>query len=88
MQRCSEISEKRDRPVSCAQLDLKNSFAKAEHSAISDAMLAKGVPVHHVAILNSLWSQSSMLFKLSHLRAARDVKAHREFHRELPNLRW
>ena len=30
----------------------------------------------HVAILDSLWSQSSMLFKLSHMSAARDVKAH------------
>ena len=30
-----------------------------------------------MAILHSLLAQSSMLFKLSHLRAARDVKAHR-----------
>ena len=55
----------------------KKAFDKAKHSAISDALLSKGVSPHHVAILNSLWSQSSMLFKLAHLRAARDVKAHR-----------
>ena len=39
--------------------------------------LQKGVLEQHVAILHSLLAQSSMLFKLSHLRAARDVKAHR-----------
>ena len=64
----------------CAQLDLKKAFDKAKHPAISDALLAKGMPVHHVAILNYLWSQSPMLFKLSHVRAARDVKTDCIYH--------
>ena len=77
MQRCCELSKEWGRPLFVAQLDLKKAFDKAKHSAISDALLSKGVSLHHVAILNSLWSQSSMLFKLGHLRAARAVKAHR-----------
>ena len=76
VQRCCEMSNSGVIFFS-AQLDLKKEFHKARHSAISDALLAKGVPVHRVAILNSLWSQRSMLFMLAHLRAARDVKAHR-----------
>ena len=74
---CCELSKEWGRPLFVAQLDLKKAFDKAKHSAISDALLSKGVSPHHVAILNSLWSQSSMLFKLGHLRAARAVKAHR-----------
>ena len=42
------------RPLFVAQLDLKKAFDKAKHSAISDALLSKGVSPHHVAILNSL----------------------------------
>ena len=55
VQRCCELSKKWGRPLFVAQLDLKKAFDKAKHSAISDALLSKGVSPHHVAILNSLW---------------------------------
>ena len=54
----------------------RRRLTKPNTLPISNALSATGLPVHHVSILNSLWSQRSMLFKLSHLRAARDVKAH------------
>ena len=42
VQRCCELLREWCRPLFCAQLDLRKAFDKAKHSAISNALLAKG----------------------------------------------
>ena len=76
IQRCCEISEEWNLLVCCAQLDLKKVFDKAKHSTSSEPPFSKGVPVHHVAILDALWTQRSMTLKLSHIGAARSAGLH------------